>query len=152
MLSQINSDGFRISTNPAELDVAAIHRYLAEDSYWAKNIPLETVERAIENSLNFGLFAADGRQVGFARIITDKATFAWLCDVFVLPAFRGRGLSKWLMQVVWTHPDVQGLRRHMLATLDAHGVYAPFGFEPLATPERFLERKKQNPYGVPTAN
>ena len=145
-------DHFRISTNPADLDVAAIHRYLAEDSYWARNIPRETVERGIANSLNFGLFAPDGRQAGFARVVTDKATFAWLCDVFVLPEFRGRGLAKWLLQVVWAHPDLQGQRRHLLATLDAHGLYEQVGFAPLTTPDRFLEIKKINPYGVPTAN
>ena len=149
---EIRADHFRISTNPADLDVAAIHRYLAEDSYWARNIPRETVERGIANSLNFGLFAPDGRQAGFARVVTDKATFAWLCDVFVLPEFRGRGLAKWLLQVVWAHPDLQGQRRHLLATLDAHGLYEQVGFAPLATPGRFLEIKKINPYGVPTAN
>lgn len=152
MTSETNPDGFRISTNPAELDVAVIHRYLAEDSYWARDIPLETVERGIANSLNFGLYAPAGRLVGFARIVTDKATFAWLCDVFVLPEFRGKGLSKWLMQVVWAYPDLQGQRRHLLATLDAHGLYQQFGFAPLTTPDRFLEKKKANPYGVPTEN
>ncbi|MCB2376301.1 GNAT family N-acetyltransferase [Hymenobacter sp. BT635] len=143
---------FRISTDPARLDVAAIHRYLAEDSYWARNIPRATVERAIEHSLNFGLYAPDGRLAGFARIVTDYATFAWLCDVFVLPEFRGRGLSKWLMECVWAHPELQNLRRKMLATLDAHGLYTQFGFVPLPTPERFLEIRNPNPYGIATAN
>lgn len=152
MLTELHPDGFRVSTDPAELDIAAIHRYLAEESYWAKNIPLTTVERAIQHSLNFGLYAPDGQQAGFARLVTDKATFAWLCDVFVLPEFRGRGLSKWLMQVVWAHPDVKGQRRQMLATLDAHGLYQQFGFLPLSTPERFLEKRRLNPYGVPTQN
>ncbi|PJJ54564.1 GNAT family N-acetyltransferase [Hymenobacter chitinivorans] len=143
---------FRITTDPAQLDVAAIHHYLAHDSYWAQNIPLATVERAIAHSLNFGLFAPDGRQAGFARVVTDYATFAWLCDVFVLPEFRGQGLSKWLMSCVWAHPELQGLRRKMLATLDAHGLYTQFGFGPLPTPERFLEVRMPNPYGAPTAN
>lgn len=152
MLTEIRSDGFRISTNPVELDVAVIHHYLAEESYWAKNISREVVERGIANSLNFGLYAPDGQQAGFARVVTDRATFAWLCDVFVLPAFRGQGLSKWLMAVVWAHPDLQGLRRQLLATLDAHGLYTQFGFAPLQTPDRFLEVRRLNPYGAPTEN
>ncbi|TGE14562.1 GNAT family N-acetyltransferase [Hymenobacter elongatus] len=143
---------YRISTDPTQLDVTAIHRYLAEDSYWAANIPRATVERAIQHSLNFGLYAPDGRLAGFARVITDYASFAWLCDVFVLPEFRGQGLSKWLMTCLWAHPELQGLRRKMLATLDAHGLYTQFGFVPLAAPERFLELRTANPYGAPTAN
>jgi GNAT superfamily N-acetyltransferase len=143
---------FTVSTDPARLDIALIHHYLARDSYWALNIPLETVQRAIAHSLNFGLYAPDGRQAGFARVVTDKATFAWLCDVFVLPEFRGRGLSKQLMQEVWSHPELQGLRRHLLATLDAHGLYRQFGFQELAAPERYLEVRRPNPYGAPTAN
>ncbi|WP_311136629.1 GNAT family N-acetyltransferase [Hymenobacter cellulosilyticus] len=91
----------------------------------------------------------DGRQAGFARVVTDYATFAWLCDVFVLPEFRGVGLSKWLMSCVWAHPELQGLRRKMLATLDAHGLYTQFGFGSLPTPERFMEIRLPNPYGAP---
>jgi len=143
---------FTVSTDPTRLDIALIHCYLAHDSYWALNIPLETVQRAIAHSLNFGLYAPDGRQAGFARVVTDKATFAWLCDVFVLPEFRGRGLSKQLMQEVWDHPELQGLRRQLLATLDAHGLYRQFGFQELAAPERYLEVRRPNPYGAPTAN
>ncbi|MBC8084349.1 MAG: GNAT family N-acetyltransferase [Hymenobacter sp.] len=143
---------FLISTDPARLDLAVVHRYLAGDSYWAKGIPLETLTRALANSLNFGLYAPDGQQAGFARVVTDRATFAWLCDVFVLPAYRGRGLSKWLMEVVGTHPELQGLRRQLLATLDAHGLYQQFGFQPLAAPERYLEVRRANPYGAQTAN
>ncbi|MCR5887614.1 GNAT family N-acetyltransferase [Hymenobacter sp. J193] len=143
---------FVISSDPARLDIAAIHRYLSQDSYWAQNMPLATLECAIANSLNFGLFAPDGRLAGFARLVTDCATFAWLCDVFVLPEFRGQGLSKWLMEVVWAAPEIQGVRRRMLATLDAHGLYQQFGFQPLANPERYLEIKLHNPYGTPTAN
>ncbi|SNR46313.1 GNAT family N-acetyltransferase [Hymenobacter mucosus] len=143
---------FTISTDPARLDVATIHRYLSYDSYWAQNIPLATVERAIANSLNFGAYTADGRQAAFARVVTDRATFAWLCDVFVLPEFQGQGLSKQLMGAVWSHPELQGLRRHLLATLDAHSLYRQFGFQDLATPERYLEVRRANPYGVPTKN
>ncbi|MBC6990951.1 GNAT family N-acetyltransferase [Hymenobacter sp. BT491] len=144
--------GFVVDTSRERLDVPVIHRYLAQESYWAQNIPLETVERALDNSLNFGLYTADDQLVGFSRIVTDRATFAWLCDVFVLPEFRGQGLSKWLMECVWAHPQLQGIRRRMLATLDAHGLYTQFGFVPLANPERYLEARLPNPYGVPTAN
>jgi GNAT superfamily N-acetyltransferase len=148
----VHSLGFTLSTDAARLDVAAIHAYLAHDSYWAKGMPRETLQRALDHSLNFGLCAPDGRLAGFARVVTDTATFAWLCDVFVLPEFRGQGLSKWLMAQVWAHPDLQNLRRRMLATLDAHGLYTQFGFAPLAAPERFLESRRPNPYGAETAN
>lgn len=147
-----NAAGFTISTNPVHLDVAAIHAYLAHDSYWAKGIPLDTLERAIASSLNFGLYAPDGTQAGFARVVTDYATFAWLCDVFVLPAYRSQGLSKWLMEVVWAHPQLQGPRRRMLATLDAHGLYKQFGFAPLDVPDWYLEIRLPNPYSAETAN
>ncbi|MCC2548245.1 GNAT family N-acetyltransferase [Hymenobacter sp. BT175] len=144
--------GYTVSTDPDRLDVGAIHRFLAEDSYWAQNMPRPLLERAIANSLCFGLYTADGQQAGFARVVTDLATFAWLCDVFVLPEFRGQGLSKWLMEAVWAHPDLQGLRRRLLATLDAHSLYTQFGFAPLTTPDRFMEIRLPNPYGAPTAN
>ncbi|MBX0291316.1 GNAT family N-acetyltransferase [Hymenobacter sp. HSC-4F20] len=143
---------YTVSTDPSRLDIPLIHRYLAEGSYWATNIPLETVERALANSLCFGVYGPDGSQVAFARVITDRATFAWLCDVFVLPEFQGQGISKQLMQEVWSHPDIRDVRRQMLATLDAHGLYQQFGFIPLTNPERYMEVKRSNPYGVPTAN
>ncbi len=146
MFECINPLGFAVSTDPAKLDVALIHCYLAEQSYWAANIPLDIVQRSLANSLNFGLFAPSGQQVGFARMVTDKATFAWLCDVFVLPEFRGRGLSKWLLQCLLKHPDLQGLRRYMLGTRDAHGLYHQFGFAPLSAPERFLQNLHPSPY------
>jgi GNAT superfamily N-acetyltransferase len=149
---QRRDDQFFISTDPAHLDVAVIHRYLSEESYWAKNIPLETITRAIANSLNFGLYAPDSQLAGFARVVTDRATFAWLCDVFVLPVYRGRNLSKWLMQVVWAHPELQGLRRQLLATRDAHGLYQQFNFKPLAAPELYLEIRHPNPYGAEIAS
>ena len=144
--------GFTISTDPSRLDITAIHQYLAEESYWAKSMPRPLLEKAIANSLCFGLYAPNGQQAGFARVVTDYATFAWLCDVFVLPAYRGQGLSKWLMQVVWAQAELQGLRRRMLATLDAHSLYTQFGFAPLAAPDRFLEIRLPNPYGAETAN
>ncbi|GAB3233579.1 GNAT family N-acetyltransferase [Hymenobacter seoulensis] len=143
---------YTVSPDPARLNVTLIHHYLSEESYWAKGIPRETVERAIANSLTFGVYTPEGAQVAFARVVTDKATFAWLCDVFVLANYRGQGISKQLMEAVWSHPELQGLRRHLLATLDAHGLYQQFGFQELAAPERYLEVRRPNPYGVPTAN
>ncbi len=117
---------YEISTDPARIDAVAVHEFLTI-SYWAKGIPLETVRLSIENSIPFGVY--HGQQlVGFARIISDRATFAYLADVFILPSHRGRGLSRWLMECIMGHPDLQGLRRWMLATQDAHGLYAKFGF------------------------
>ena len=142
---------FLISTDPAQLDVTAIHRYLSEESYWARRIPRATVERAIANSLCFGAYAPDGTLAGFCRVVTDRATFAWLCDVFVLPAYRGHGLGKQLVRTVLAHPDLQNLRRHLLATLDAHGLYEQHGYTPLRYPERWLERAQPNPYPAPEA-
>ena len=130
--------GFRISSQPEEMDMAVIHGYLSE-SYWAKDIPLSTLQRALQNSLCFGVFTDSGEQVGFARMITDRATFAYLADVFILYAFQGKGLSKWLMQAITEHPDLQGLRRSVLATRDAHGLYRQFGYTPLNKPETFME-------------
>ena len=131
-------EGFTISTDPARLDRTLIHEFLA-DSYWAKGIPRETVDRSIEGALCFGLYQND-RQVGFARVITDRATFAYLADVFVLESHRGRGLAAWLMETILAHPDLQGLRRWMLLTRDAHPLYRKVGFTELAHPERVMER------------
>jgi len=131
-------EGFSISTERERQDVDAIHAFLSR-SYWAEGIPRETVERSIEGSLCFGLFDPDGAQVGFARLITDRATFAYLCDVYVLEAHRGRGLGRWLIDHVAAHPDLAGLRRILLVTRDAHALYAPVGFTPLKAPERFME-------------
>lgn len=128
---------FQISTDAARLDLGLIHGALAA-SYWAAGIPRDVVERAIAHSINFGLFQQE-RQIGFARVITDRATFAYLADVFVLDEFRGRGLGKWLVGAVREHPELQGLRRWMLVTRDAHGLYGPLGFGPLAHPERVME-------------
>ena len=130
---------YAISTDPARLDLETIHSYLSGSSYWAQGRPMEVVRRSIENSLCFGLYWR-GRQVGFARVITDRATFAWLADVFVLDEERGRGLSKWLMETILAHPRLQGLRRWVLATKDAHSLYSRFGFAPLKRPERWMER------------
>ena len=137
-------DGYSISTDPNRLDLEVIHRFLTE-SYWAAGIPMETVKRSIEYSLPFGLFKAD-RQVGFARVVTDYATFAYVADVFVLEEHRGEGLSKWLMEVIVSHPELQGLRRWMLATRDAHGLYRKYGFEVVKQPERWMERHRRSVY------
>ena len=128
---------FEISTDPARIDVDLVHEFLTT-SYWAQGIPVETVRRSIENSISFGIYHG-GQQVGFARIISDLATFAYLADVFVLPTHRGRGLSRWLMECIVGHPDLQGLRRWMLATRDAHGLYARFGFTAVKKPDRWME-------------
>jgi GNAT superfamily N-acetyltransferase len=130
---------FELSTDPARLDRALIHRFLCEQSYWANGVPREVVDRAIEHSLCFGVYR-DGAQSAFARAVTDRATFAYLADVFVLPEWRDDGLGQWMIGVILRHPELQGLRRFLLATKDAHGLYARFGFAPLANPTRFLER------------
>lgn len=129
---------FIISTFPHRLDIGVIHAYLSEESYWAEEIPRDIVEESIKHSLCFGLYL-DERQVGFARVITDRATFAYLCDVFVIKEFQGQGLGTWLVETVMAHPDLQGLRRFLLATRDAHGLYSKVGFKPLASPERIME-------------
>lgn len=137
---------YEISTDPSRLDVDAIHAFLSQ-SYWSPGIPRAKVARAIENSLCFGAFWG-GQQVGFARVVTDKTTFAYLCDVYVLEAHRGRGLAQQLMDRVVAHPDLQGLRRMMLATRDAHALYAKYGFTPLAAPDVMMEVHKPNVYSA----
>src|SRR4030081_3562728 len=135
----IKKDEFSISTDRDKLDLELIHGFLSKEAYWSQNIPLATVKRSIENSLNFGLYHGD-RQIGYARVITDYATIAYLGDVFVIPAYRGKGLSKWLMQQVSDHPDLQGLRRWLLLTRDAHELYKKFGWQPIQSPDRYMER------------
>jgi ribosomal protein S18 acetylase RimI-like enzyme len=137
-------DDYLISTDPSRLDVTAIHTYLTR-SYWCPGIPRELVERSVRNSLCFGLYHIDA-QVGLARVITDRATYAYLCDVYVLEEHRGHALAKWLMHTVLSHPSLQGLRRFMLATRDAHGLYQQFGFREVAEPQRHMERLTPNPY------
>jgi len=131
-------NGFSISTDKSLLDIDLIYNYLDKDSYWANGIPFEKLERSIKNSLCFGLYFKQ-KQIGFARVVTDKAVFAYLADVFVLPDYRKKGLSKWLMQTIMAHPDLQGLRRWSLATADAHGLYAQFGFTEINNPERWMQ-------------
>jgi GNAT superfamily N-acetyltransferase len=134
---------YSISTDRSRLNLDLIHNYLSTETYWATGRSREVVERSIENSLSFGIYKA-GEQVGFARIVTDYATFAWVADVFVLPDYRGQGLSKWLMEVILAHPQLQGFRRWVLSTKDAHGVYERFGFMKLHRPERWMERPGDN--------
>ncbi|MBL4676509.1 MAG: GNAT family N-acetyltransferase [Mucilaginibacter sp.] len=130
--------GYRISTDNSLLDFDTIFKYLDNDSYWAKGIPANKLKKAIDNSLCFGVYKGD-KLAGFARIITDKATFAYLCDVFILEPYRNIGLSKWLVQTIISHPDLQGLRRFVLATLDAHTLYKQFGFEQITRADRWME-------------
>lgn len=128
---------FVISTDRERLDLDAIHSFLT-DCYWAKGIPRDVVARSIENSLCFGVYDKS-KQAGFARLITDYATYAYIGDVFVLDSYRGRGLGKWLMECIMQHPRLQGLRRWSLVTDDAHGLYAQFGFTPLQAPGKYME-------------
>ena len=132
------SDGpYRINTDISKLDVNIVHKYLSEESYWAKGIPKDVVEKAIENSLCFGVYV-DEQQIGFTRVVTDKATFAYVADVFILPAHRGKGLSKWLMQTIQAHPELQNLRRWLLTTKDAHSLYEQCGWT--RVPEDYMYR------------
>ena len=130
-------DDYTISTDKSKLDISYIHQYLSRDSYWAAGVPVEVVKRSIEGSICFGVYHLNS-QIGFARLITDCATFAYLADVFIDPGYRGKGLSKWLMETIMAHEDIQGLRRIMLATRDAHGLYAQYGFLPLSFPDRWM--------------
>lgn len=136
---------FLISTNRERLDVDVIHGFLT-NCYWAKGIPREVVERSIEHALCFGIYDGKGAQIGFARVISDFATIAYVGDVFVLETHRGRGLGEWLMQCITQHAALQGLRRWILTTRDAHGLYAQVGFTPVKAPERFMELHRPNVY------
>ena len=135
-------DGYLVSTDKSKIDVETVHDFLSH-SYWAENIPLGVVRKSIENSLCFGIYHQQ-KLVGFARAISDFATFAYLADVFILQSHRGKGLSKWLMECVLKHPELQGLRRWMLATKDAHGLYEQFGFKSFHWPERWMEKFDEN--------
>ncbi|MEA5426295.1 GNAT family N-acetyltransferase [Arcicella lustrica] len=148
---EVQKDDFLISTDKSKLQIDVIHDYLCNRSYWAKGIPVEIVQRSIAHSITFGVYHQQENklvQIGFCRVTSDLATFAYLADVFVLEEYRGNGLSKFLVESVLKHPDLQGLRRWVLATWDAHGLYAQFGFEPLDKPEYFMQIKAVNPYGV----
>lgn len=142
---EITKGEFTISTDKSRLQFDVIYRFLIEESYWSLGRTREQTERAIEHSLCFGLYQGD-RQIGFARVVSDFATFAYLGDVFVLEEFRGRGLSKWLMETIVEYPDLQGLRRWLLATRDAHGLYKQYGFAPLRFPDRWMEKTAPDAY------
>jgi GNAT superfamily N-acetyltransferase len=144
-------DGFELSTDRARIPVEVVHAWLAEHSYCSAHIPLDTLRRAIDGSLPFAVYEAvpDGRLVAFARVVTDFATFAYVADVFVLPPWRGRGLSKWLLEAMAEHPELEGLRRWALITRDAHGLYAQAGWQPLEAPERWMERRPLRAYPPP---
>jgi GNAT superfamily N-acetyltransferase len=142
-------DTFEITTDPQRANVDAITAFLTT-SYWAKGIPAQTVAKSLQNSIGFSLFEGE-RQVGFARVITDRATFAFLADVFVLEAYRGRGLATWLLECVFEHPELQALRRWMLGTRDAHGLYERFEFCALRQPEIFMERHYPDIYARPSS-
>lgn len=146
---EAGKDGYLISTDPAKLDIDTIHRYLSGESYWAKGVPRQVVEKSIQYSLCFGLYNGDA-QTGFARLITDRATFAYLADVFILPEHRGKGLSKWMIEVIHAHPELQQLRRWMLGTRDAHGLYEQLGWKQMdeETRKRFMQRHNPSVYST----
>jgi N-acetylglutamate synthase-like GNAT family acetyltransferase len=158
MIFTMEKDDFIISTDKLKLDISFIHQYLSKEAYWCKNISLDIVKRSIDNSISFGMYHQDkqalpaGRQVGFARVITDKATFGYLADVFIINDYRGRGLSKWLMQCILGHPELKGLRGLLLGTKDAHGLYSQFGFKPLEYPERFMRYSSFTEYPLTDEN
>ena len=138
----VTKDEYEIDDDPGRVDLDVVQGFLS-GSYWAEGVPRGVVERSVANSLNLGLYHA-GTQVGLTRAVTDRATFAWVADVFVLPEHRGRGLAHWMVETLLAHPDLAGLRRWILATSDAHQVYADCGFTPLAAPERFMEIRRSS--------
>jgi GNAT superfamily N-acetyltransferase len=139
-VTEYSRDGMVVSTDKTRLDLNLIHEYLSNASYWARGRPQSVVQKSIENSLCFGLYESS-RQMGFARVVTDYATFAWMCDVFVLESYRGRGLGKWLVECVVGHPELKGLRLFILATRDAHELYRRYGgFESVEEPKRWMTR------------
>lgn len=144
-MNEWQKEEFSITTNRDDLQVDTIHDYLVNESYWAKNRTRAQLETVIENSLCFGVYYKK-KQIGFARVVTDYATFAYLGDVYILPEFQGEGLGKWLMEVISDHPNLQGFRRWILATRDAHTLYEKFGFCELKHPERWMEKPAPNAY------
>jgi GNAT superfamily N-acetyltransferase len=138
MQTDMTLPGYELSTDKQRLDMDLIHHFLAEESYWSRGVPRDVVERAVENSICFGVYHG-GAQIGFGRVVSDKATFALLADLFVLEAHRGKGISKWMMRSIMAHEELQGLRRWLLLTSDAHGLYSQYGFTPLGNPSRFME-------------
>ena len=145
MINEWHHGEFTITTDRDRLQINVIHKYLSEESYWARERTVEQTATAIKNSLPFGVYKGEN-QIGFARVVTDYATFAYLGDVFIVEEFRGRGLSKWLMEIMVNHPDLQGFRRWVLATRDAHELYEKYGFTGLKFPDRWMEKTAPNAY------
>ncbi|HMV09157.1 MAG TPA: GNAT family N-acetyltransferase [Cyclobacteriaceae bacterium] len=143
----LHKNQFTISTDKSKLDIHSIHEFLSTKAYWCLNIPKDTVQTAIENSLCFGVYEGS-KQIGFARVISDFSTIAYLGDVYVLEEYRGHGLSKWLMETIMTHPELQGLRRWILLTGDAHGLYRQFGWTDIADPSKWMELHNKNVYST----
>ena len=141
----MKEEKYIVSEEQGKLDLIMVHGYLSKESYWARGIPEETFRRSVKNSLCFGIYTPT-EQVGFARVVTDKATFAYLADVFIIPAFRGKGLSRRLLDYIVNFEDLQGLRRWVLGTADAHGLYMKYGFTPLGKPERCMEKHNPDVY------
>lgn len=151
MNHQFSKNGYIISTDQQLLQFDVIHAFLST-SYWSPEIPMDIIKRAAQNSMAFGVYKESGEQVGYARVVSDYATFAYLADVFVLESERGKGLSKWLMECIMSLPELQNLRRWSLATLDAHGLYAQFGFTPLDKPDVMMQIARPNIYVEMKAN
>jgi GNAT superfamily N-acetyltransferase len=146
VFERATGDGYTISDDPARFDLARAHGWISEKSYWGKRIPYVTFATAVRNSLTFGAYSPDGEMAAMARVVTDRATFGWLCDVFVDEAHRGKGLGKALMAWFKAHPDLQGFRRMHLATADAHDLYRQFGFTDLTGAERWMEIRDREVY------
>jgi GNAT superfamily N-acetyltransferase len=141
----MSENSYTVSTEQSKLDIPMIEDFLSNRAYWAKGRPAETIRKSIKNSLCFGVYDAEGKQLAFGRVVTDYAVFAWVLDVFVLEAYRGKGLSKLLMEEMLAHPELQGLKRWGLGTHDAHGLYEKFGFTALEKPETWMERRLHKP-------
>lgn len=139
---------FTITTDKSKMDLATIHRFLSEESYWCKIVPVKRVKKAMDHSLNFGVFHGD-RQVGYARVISDFSSVAYLGDVFILKEYRGQGLSKWMMETIISHPELQGLRRWILLTADAHELYRKYGWTNIKNPEKWMEKHDPDAYKKP---
>lgn len=146
LIQEKRNGEYLVSSDPEKLDLKFVHQWLATESYWSKNIPIEVVQRLVEHSLCFGVYHESGRQVGFGRVVTDYSTFAWLTDVFIIDAYRGQGLSVLLMEVILDHPELRILRRWLLGTDHAHGLYHKYGFENLDHAENFLTLHRSNIY------
>ncbi len=144
---EIYKDNFCISTDKSKLDLEMVHLFLSEESYWSKNISFEKVKKAAANSITFGVYS-NQVQIGYARVISDCTSVAYLGDVFILPAYRGKGLSKWLVQTIMNYPELQGLRRWILLTADAHSLYKQFGWKEIAAPERWMEIHNKDVYAA----